>query len=97
MEKVENRTVNYSEFGLSSEKLDLFDIIAHNRDERWLRNRWNKSDFKITESRRLNFRSQILVYYDITNKITNVTIEDVLTSPTDFEDSLKTYNWGKRP
>ena len=97
MEKVENRTVIYSEFGLSSEKLDLFDIIALNRDERWLRNRWNISDFKITESRRLNFNKKSLVYYDVTNKITNVAIEDILTTPADLEDCLKTYDWGERP
>lgn len=96
MEKVENRTVNYSEFGLLSEKMDLFNIIAHNRDERWLRNQWNKSDFKITESRRLNFGKKSLVYYDIKNKITNVTI-NILISPTDLEDYLKTCDWGERP
>jgi hypothetical protein len=95
MEKVENRTVNYSEFGLLGVKMDLFGIITHNRDERWLRNRWNVSDFKITESRRLNFGKKSLVYYDITNKITNVAI-NILISPTDLEDYLKMYDWGER-
>ncbi len=96
MEKIENRTVNYTEFGLLSQKLDLFDIISHNLDERWLRNQWNKSDFRITESRRLNFGKDILVYYDITNKIANVTI-NILINPSDLEDYLKMYDWGERP
>ncbi len=97
MEKVENQNVNYSEFELLSKNIDLFDIVTHNQDERWLRNRWNVSDFKIIESRRLNFGPKRLVYYDIINKITKVTIEDVLSNPTDIEDCLKMHNWGKRP
>ena len=95
MEKVENRTVNYSEFGLLSKKIDLYEIISHNRDERWLSNRWNKSDFKITENRRLNFGCKSLIYYDIANKIANVAI-NILISPTDLEDYLKMYDWGER-
>ena len=96
MEKIENRTEISMEYDLLGEKFDLFDEITRNYDDRWERNQWNVKDFKITEHRRYNCSGQILIYCDVTNKISSVTYEDIWISPADLEDNLKMYDWGER-
>lgn len=95
MEKIEKRTEISMEYGLLGEKFDLFSKIARNQDDRWDRNQWNVKDFEITEQRQYNCGGQILIYCNITNKISNVEHEVIYISPAELKDNLKMYDWGE--